>query len=70
MDDHGQWYSYRLIVKPDNTTKVEVNQNELYSGDVKDDWELLKAEIMSDPDAWVDTFGEMICWASKIEHAR
>ena len=40
---------YRLIVKPDNTVQVEIDQNVLYSGKMKDDWELLKPKVISDP---------------------
>merc|ERR1711981_896471 len=59
-DDYGQSHLYRLIVKPDNTVKVEIDQNEIYSGGMKDDWELLKPKEISDPDDkkpgdWVDT---------------
>merc|ERR1712063_177819 len=44
----------------DNTVKVEVDQSELYSGSMKDDWELLKPKIIPDPEDkkpgdWVDT---------------
>merc|ERR1712032_472437 len=50
----------RLTVKPDNTVKVEVDQSEIYSGNMKDDWELLKPKIIPDPEDkkpgdWVDT---------------
>merc|ERR1712185_600848 len=60
QDDYGQSHLYRLIVKPDNTVKVAVDQEELYSGNMKDDWELLKPKIIADPDDkkpgdWVDT---------------
>merc|ERR1712185_109413 len=60
QDDYGQSHLYRLIVKPDNTVKVEIDQAEIYSGNMKDDWELLKPKIIPDPDDkkpgdWVDT---------------
>merc|ERR1712185_682649 len=50
QDDYGQSHLYRLIVKPDNTVKVEIDQNEIYSGNMKDDWELLKPKIIPDPE--------------------
>merc|ERR1712185_81463 len=50
QDDYGQSHLYRLIVKPDNTVKVEIDQEEVYSGNMKDDWELLKPKIIPDPD--------------------
>merc|ERR1711953_753665 len=60
QDDNGISHLYTLTVKPDNTVKVEVDQSELYSGSVKDDWEVLKPKIIPDPDDkkpgdWVDT---------------
>merc|ERR1712025_180282 len=60
QDDNGISHLYTLTVKPDNTVKVEVDQTELYSGNMKDDWELLKPKIIPDPDDkkpgdWVDT---------------
>merc|ERR1712232_1157098 len=60
QDDFGISHLYRLTVKPDNTVKVEVDQTELYSGSMKEDWELLKPKIIPDPedkkpDDWVDT---------------
>merc|ERR1712084_165832 len=47
-------------VNADNTVKVEVDQSEIYSGNMKDDWELLKPKIIADPEDkkpgdWVDT---------------
>jgi len=60
QDDFGISHLYRLTVKPDNTVKVEVDQTEIYSGNMKDDWEMLAAKIIADPDDkkpsdWVDT---------------
>jgi len=60
QDDNGISHLYTLTVKADNTVKVEVDQTELYSGNMKDDWELLKPKIIPDPDDkkpgdWVDT---------------
>merc|ERR1712224_255428 len=56
----GISHLYTLTVKPDNTVTVAVDQEELYSGNMKDDWELLKPKIIPDPDDkkpgdWVDT---------------
>jgi len=60
QDDFGISHLYRMTVKPDNTVKVEVDQTEIYSGNMKDDWELLAPKIIPDPDDkkpadWVDT---------------
>merc|ERR1711948_49171 len=46
----GISHLYRLTVNADNTVKVEVDQTELYSGNMKDDWELLKPKIIADPE--------------------
>merc|ERR1711959_335524 len=59
QDGEGQTHLYTLIVKPDNTVKVEVDQEEIYSGAIKEDWEMLKPKTISDPDDkkpgdWVD----------------
>merc|ERR1711937_209225 len=56
----GISHLYRLTVNADNTVKVEVDQSEIYSGNMKDDWELLKPKIIADPEDkkpgdWVDT---------------
>merc|ERR1712232_574990 len=59
-EDWGVSHLYTLTVKPDNTVTVAVDQEELYSGNMKDDWELLAPKIIPDPDDkkpgdWVDT---------------
>merc|ERR1711988_186720 len=59
-EDWSVSHLYTLTVKPDNTVTVAVDQEELYSGNMKDDWELLKPKIIPDPDDkkpgdWVDT---------------
>merc|ERR1719359_667722 len=37
-----------MILKPDNTVKVEIDEEKIYDGAIKDDWEILK------PDDWDD----------------
>jgi calreticulin len=32
---------YRLILKPDNTARVEIDGEKIYEGSLKEDWELL-----------------------------
>merc|ERR1711912_71417 len=49
----------RLVVKPDNTVRVEIDEEKIYEGSLKEDWELLKPKEISDPDDkkpsdWVD----------------
>merc|ERR1711879_972676 len=50
----------RLVVKPDNTVRVEIDEEKIYEGSIKEDWEVLKPKEISDPDDkkpddWVDT---------------
>merc|ERR1711920_714202 len=59
QDQDGTSHLYRLIVKPDNTVKVEIDTEKIYEGSLKEDWELLAAKEISDPDDkkpsdWVD----------------
>merc|ERR1712029_1263944 len=59
QEGEGTSHLYRLTEKPDNTVRVEVDQAEIYSGSMKDDWELLKPKEIPDPDDkkpgdWVD----------------
>merc|ERR1712224_670478 len=59
MGGEGTSHLYTMILKPDNTVRVEVDQEKIYEGSLKDDWELLKPKEISDPDDkkpsdWVD----------------
>jgi len=50
---------YTLILKPDNTYKVEIDGTELASGSLAEDWDMLPAKEIKDPKAskpadWVD----------------
>merc|ERR1711896_87146 len=58
-EDDGTSHLYTLIVKPDNTVRVEIDQEKIYEGSLMEDWELLKPKKISDPDDkkpddWVD----------------
>merc|ERR1712217_263168 len=46
----GTSHLYRLIVKPDNTVRVEVDEEKLSEGSLKEDWEMLKPKEIPDPD--------------------
>merc|ERR1712232_1190795 len=46
----GTSHIYRLIVKPDNTVRVEIDEEKIYEGSIKEDWEVLKPKEISDPD--------------------
>merc|ERR1712187_1070134 len=50
---------YRMILKPDNTVKVEIDEENIYEGSIKEDWEVLLPKEISDPadkkpDDWSD----------------
>merc|ERR1712137_1189965 len=47
------------VLKPDNTVRVEIDEEKIYEGSLKEDWELLKAKEVPDPadkkpEDWVD----------------
>merc|ERR1712232_1093817 len=55
----GTSHIYRLTVNSDNTVRVEIDEEKIYEGSIKDDWEVLKPKEISDPDDkkpgdWVD----------------
>merc|ERR1712115_83807 len=59
QEGEGTSHLYRLIVKPDNTVRVEIDEEKIYEGSLKEDWELLKPKEISDPadkkpSDWVD----------------
>merc|ERR1712039_656262 len=49
-EGEGTSHLYRLIVKPDNTVRVEIDEEKIYEGSLKEDWELLKPKEISDPE--------------------
>jgi len=59
QEGEGTSHLYRLVVKPDNTVRVEIDEEEIYEGSMKEDWELLKPKEITDPEDkkpsdWVD----------------
>merc|ERR1712032_698735 len=50
QDVDGTSHLYRMILKPDNTVRVEVDQEKIYEGSIKEDWEVLKPKEISDPE--------------------
>merc|ERR1712061_515172 len=59
QEGEGTSHLYRLVVKPDNTVRMEIDEEKIYEGSLKEDWELLKPKEISDPDDkkpsdWVD----------------
>merc|ERR1712137_239416 len=60
QENDGTSHVYRLILKPDNTAKVEIDGEKIYEGSLKEDWEMLAPKEISDPDDkkpsdWVDS---------------
>merc|ERR1712100_521279 len=50
QDGDGTSHLYTLVLKHDNTVLVEVDQEKLYEGSIKEDWEVLKPKTISDPE--------------------
>merc|ERR1712007_315404 len=60
QEGEGSSHVYRMILKKDNTVRVEVDEEKIYEGEMKEDWEMLKPKEISDPDDkkpsdWVDS---------------
>merc|ERR1719321_1337484 len=59
QENEGTSHLYRMILKPDNTVRVEIDEEKIYEGSIKDDWEVLKPKEIADPadkkpDDWTD----------------
>lgn len=59
QDDVGVSHVYRMILKPDNTVKVDIDGQEVFKGSLPEHWELLEPEEIDDPndkkpEDWVD----------------
>merc|ERR1712226_1365067 len=39
-----------MVLKPDNTVRVEIDEEKIYEGSIKEDWEVLKPKEISDPE--------------------
>merc|ERR1719298_252686 len=50
QEGEGTSHLYRLILKPDNTARVEIDGEKIYEGSIKDDWEVLKPKTIEDPE--------------------
>jgi len=50
QEGEGVSHLYRLVLKPDNTVLVEIDQEKVYEGNLKEDWEVLAPKEISDPD--------------------
>merc|ERR1712125_161482 len=51
QEDDGTSHLYRMVLKPDNTVRVEIDEEKIYEGSIKEDWEVLKPKEISDPEA-------------------
>jgi calreticulin len=49
QENDGTSHLYRLVLKPDNTVRVEIDQEKIYEGSIKEDWEVLKPKEIPDP---------------------
>jgi len=59
QEGEGTSHIYRLVIKPDNTVRVEIDEEKIYEGSIKEDWEVLKPKEILDPEDkkpsdWVD----------------
>lgn len=59
QDKDGVSNLYRLVLNDDNTVEVQIDGEEVYKGNMADDWPLLEPKEISDPDDkkpedWVD----------------
>merc|ERR1712151_600226 len=59
QEGEGTSHLYRLVVKPVNTVRVEIDEEKIYEGSLKEDWELLQPKEIKDPedkkpDDWTD----------------
>jgi len=50
QEGQGISHLYRVVLKPDSTVRVEVDQEMLYEGSLKDDWDMLPTKEIVDPD--------------------
>merc|ERR1712178_274627 len=50
QDGEGTSHLYRMILKPDNTVRVEIDEEKIYEGSIKEDWEVLKPKVIADPE--------------------
>jgi len=50
QEGEGTSHLYRMVLKKDNTVLVEIDQEKIYEGSIKDDWEVLKPKKIDDPE--------------------
>merc|ERR1712106_265963 len=50
QEGEGTSHLYRMTLKPDNTVRVEIDEEKIYEGSVTEDWEILKPKQIDDPE--------------------
>jgi calreticulin len=50
QEGEGTSHLYRMVLKSDNTVRVEIDDEKVYEGALKEDWEVLKPKEITDPD--------------------
>merc|ERR1712028_34999 len=50
QEGEGTSHLYRMILKPDNTVRVEIDEEKIYEGSITEDWDILKPKTIDDPE--------------------
>merc|ERR1712176_446344 len=50
QEGEGTSHLYRMILKKDNTVRVEIDEDKIYEGSILEDWEVLKPKEIPDPE--------------------
>jgi len=50
QEGEGTSHLYRMILKPDNTVRVEIDEEKIYEGSITEDWDVLKPKTIDDPE--------------------
>jgi len=50
QEGEGVSHLYRLVLKPDSSVRVDVDEENIYQGSLKEDWDILPAKEIPDPD--------------------
>merc|ERR1712050_808079 len=50
QEGEGTSHLYRMILKPDNTVRVEIDEEKIYEGSIKEDWDVLTPQEIDDPE--------------------
>jgi len=50
QEGEGTSHLYRMVLKPDNTVRVEIDEEKIYDGSLKEDWEMLAPKEITDPE--------------------